>query len=79
MKVEVLLVGHLWKRPLIILINITLNCLQLQMPKRGDIGNTSKMYAKAFFENLNFDSITLSPYMGMDTVWSLWIMTKNIR
>lgn len=36
--------------------------------KRGDIGNTSKMYAKAFFENLNFDSITLSPYMGMDTV-----------
>ena len=36
--------------------------------KRGDIGNTSKMYAKAFFDNLNFDSITLSPYMGMDTV-----------
>jgi len=36
--------------------------------KRGDIGNTSKMYAKAFFENLNFDSITLSPYMGWDTV-----------
>lgn len=36
--------------------------------KRGDIGNTSKMYAKAFFENLNFDSITISPYMGMDTV-----------
>ena len=36
--------------------------------KRGDIGNTSKMYAKAFFENLNFDSITLSPYMGKDTV-----------
>ena len=36
--------------------------------KRGDIGNTSKMYAKAFFENLNFDSITLSPYMGIDTV-----------
>ena len=36
--------------------------------KRGDIGNTSKMYAKAFFENLNFDSITLSPYMGVDTV-----------
>ena len=36
--------------------------------KRGDIGNTSKMYAKAFFEYLNFDSITLSPYMGMDTV-----------
>ena len=33
MKVEVLLVGHLWKRPLIILINFTQNCLQLQMQK----------------------------------------------
>ncbi len=36
--------------------------------KRGDIGNTSKMYAKAFFEKLNFDSITVSPYMGEDSV-----------
>ena len=36
--------------------------------KRGDIGNTSNMYAKAFFEELNFDSITLSPYMGVDSV-----------
>ncbi len=36
--------------------------------KRGDIGNTSSMYAKAFFENLNFDSITVSPYMGSDSV-----------
>nr|WP_309755660.1 orotidine-5'-phosphate decarboxylase [Flavobacterium sp.] len=36
--------------------------------KRGDIGNTSSMYAKAFFENLNFDSITVAPYMGKDSV-----------
>ncbi len=36
--------------------------------KRGDIGNTSTMYAKAFFENLNFDSITVAPYMGKDSV-----------
>lgn len=36
--------------------------------KRGDIGNTSKMYAKAFFENMNFDAITVSPYMGSDAV-----------
>lgn len=36
--------------------------------KRGDIGNTSKRYAKAFFENLNFDSITVNPYMGEDSV-----------
>ncbi|OFY85435.1 MAG: orotidine 5'-phosphate decarboxylase [Bacteroidetes bacterium RIFCSPLOWO2_12_FULL_35_15] len=36
--------------------------------KRGDIGNTSKMYAKAFLKNLNFDSITVAPYMGEDSV-----------
>ena len=36
--------------------------------KRGDIGNTSTRYAKAFFETLNFDSITVAPYMGKDSV-----------
>ncbi|MEP5614161.1 MAG: orotidine-5'-phosphate decarboxylase [Cyclobacteriaceae bacterium] len=36
--------------------------------KRADIGNTSSMYAKAFFERMNFDSITVSPYMGKDSV-----------
>lgn len=36
--------------------------------KRGDIGNTSSMYAKAFLETLNFDSITVAPYMGEDSV-----------
>jgi len=36
--------------------------------KRGDIGNTSKMYAQAFFEKLGFDSITVAPYMGSDSV-----------
>jgi orotidine-5'-phosphate decarboxylase len=36
--------------------------------KRGDIGNTSSMYAKAFFENLSFDSVTVAPYMGSDSV-----------
>lgn len=36
--------------------------------KRGDIGNTSKMYAKAFFEDLGFDSVTVAPYMGKDSV-----------
>ena len=36
--------------------------------KRGDIGNTSSRYAKAFFEDLNFDSITVAPYMGKDSV-----------
>lgn len=36
--------------------------------KRGDIGNTSTRYAKAFFEGLGFDSITIAPYMGRDSV-----------
>lgn len=36
--------------------------------KRGDIGNTSDMYARAFFENMNFDAITVSPYMGKDSI-----------
>ncbi len=36
--------------------------------KRGDIGNTSAMYARAFFENMNFDSVTVAPYMGEDSV-----------
>ena len=36
--------------------------------KRGDIGNTSTRYAKAYFETLGFDSITVAPYMGKDSV-----------
>lgn len=36
--------------------------------KRGDIGNTSKMYARAFFENMDFDAVTVAPYMGEDSV-----------
>jgi orotidine-5'-phosphate decarboxylase len=36
--------------------------------KRGDIGNTSSLYARAFFQQMNFDSITVAPYMGEDSV-----------
>mgnify|MGYP000247339813 FL=1 len=36
--------------------------------KRGDIGNTSHYYAKTFFEYMNFDSVTVAPYMGVDSV-----------
>ncbi|WP_339663593.1 orotidine-5'-phosphate decarboxylase, partial [uncultured Polaribacter sp.] len=36
--------------------------------KRGDIGNTSTMYAKAFFDDLAFDSVTVAPYMGKDSI-----------
>jgi orotidine-5'-phosphate decarboxylase len=54
----------------------TLNYIKANYPdilviadaKRGDIGNTSKMYAKAFFENMNFDAVTVVPYMGEDSV-----------
>lgn len=44
------------------------NCFTIADAKRGDIGNTSTMYAKAFFENLNFDAVTVAPYMGRDSV-----------
>lgn len=54
----------------------TINYLNEQHPhiftiadaKRGDIGNTATMYAKAFFEDLQFDSVTVAPYMGQDSV-----------
>ncbi len=36
--------------------------------KRGDIGNTSRMYARAFLENMDFDAVTVAPYMGEDSV-----------
>ena len=44
--------------------------------KRGDIGNTSAMYAQAFLEKLNFNSITVAPYMGSDSV-SPFLQFKN--
>ena len=43
-------------------------CFTIADAKRGDIGNTSSMYAKAFFENLSFDSVTVAPYMGEDSL-----------
>ena len=42
--------------------------LMIADAKRGDIGNTSKMYAKAFFENLPCDAVTVVPYMGSDSI-----------
>ena len=36
--------------------------------KRGDIGNTSSLYARAFFDTMNFDAVTVAPYMGEDSV-----------
>ena len=43
-------------------------CFTIADAKRGDIGNTSSLYAKAFFQQMNFDSITVAPYMGEDSV-----------
>lgn len=44
------------------------NILSIADAKRGDIGNTSTMYAKAFFETMDFDALTVAPYMGLDSV-----------
>ena len=44
------------------------DCFTIADAKRGDIGNTSSLYAKAFFQMMNFDSITVAPYMGEDSV-----------
>lgn len=57
-------------------LEMTINYIRKNFPeifliadaKRGDIGNTSNMYARAFFTNLDFDAITLSPYMGRDSI-----------
>lgn len=44
------------------------HCFTIADAKRGDIGNTATMYAKAFLEQMDFDSITVAPYMGRDSV-----------
>ena len=44
------------------------NLFTIADAKRADIGNTSKMYARAFFNNMNFDAVTIAPYMGKDSV-----------
>jgi orotidine-5'-phosphate decarboxylase len=47
---------------------ISVNHFKIADAKRGDIGNTSSQYAKAFFEAMPFDSVTVAPYMGEDSV-----------
>ncbi len=44
------------------------DCYTIADAKRGDIGNTAAMYAKTFLQSMNFDSITVAPYMGEDSV-----------
>jgi orotidine-5'-phosphate decarboxylase len=50
------------------LFHIPENIFTIADAKRGDIGNTSDMYARAFFETLPFHSVTLAPYMGKDSL-----------
>jgi orotidine-5'-phosphate decarboxylase len=52
------------------------NHFRIADAKRGDIGNTSEQYAKAFFQNMPFDAITVAPYMGEDSV-SPFLAFKN--
>jgi orotidine-5'-phosphate decarboxylase len=49
-------------------ISATTKCFTIADAKRGDIGNTSAAYAKSVFETLAFDSVTASPYMGLDSL-----------
>lgn len=51
-------------------------CFLIADAKRGDIGNTSNMYARAFFEQMPFDAVTVAPYMGEDSV-SPFLQHKN--
>ena len=44
------------------------DCISLADAKRGDIGNSAKHYAKAIFDNLGFDAVTVNPYMGFDAI-----------
>ena len=57
-----------WKSLIKTIEYIPKNIFSIADAKRGDIGNTSKMYAKTFFETMDFDSITVNPYMGSDSV-----------
>jgi orotidine-5'-phosphate decarboxylase len=50
------------------LVELPPECLSIADAKRADIGNTSRQYAKAFFESWPFDSITVAPYMGFDSL-----------
>lgn len=47
---------------------IPASCFTIADAKRGDIGNTSKMYANCYFNHFNFDAITIAPYMGRDSI-----------
>lgn len=57
-----------WKAMTEIVNYLPDSVIKIADAKRGDIGNTSKMYAKAFFQELSFDAITVNPYLGCDAI-----------
>jgi len=65
-----------WKTLKQTLTNIPETLITIADAKRGDIENTSELYAQSFFDNLNFDAITIHPYMGEDSVMP-FIKRKN--
>lgn len=50
------------------LVNIPTNLIKICDAKRGDIENTDELYARAYFDNLDFDAITFNPYLGRDSI-----------
>ena len=48
--------------------NIPEGLIKIADAKRGDIGNSSRMYAKTYFEKMDFDAVTVSPYMGTESI-----------
>jgi len=57
-----------WKSLMKTIEYIPNNIFTIADAKRGDIGNTSEMYARTFFKNMHFNSVTVNPYMGCDSV-----------
>jgi orotidine-5'-phosphate decarboxylase len=57
---------------------IPAECLTIADAKRADIGNTSRMYARAFFEHWFFDSVTVAPYMGSDSLEPFFAYTDKL-
>ena len=60
--------SHGWAQLEKLLQLIPTSILTIADAKRGDIGSSSEMYARAILENLDFDAVTVSPYMGHDSV-----------
>ena len=54
-------------------------CITIADAKRGDIGNTSKMYAQSIFKYYNFDAVTIAPYMGSDSIEPFYLINLRVH